>query len=307
MPGSLENIERLAALTANRIKLLQADFADEPDQRLPLLREEVDTAVKQLPEPDRPAFLAQLADHFPAWDINLAAQATQQAGMSAMDEAELNDPGFLVGRLIELLPTMPERHKEAVAHRLAESGLAPQSTETDVFDEASMQRAQSKLGLRPDETLDPSHVLSVLVELSAMAQALDRTVRETWKAIAPNTDILSPVNVNDLIRRYAAGDPEVSRSQLAEAVERTRQLIGGLILAIGQAGPQFGNYWAQKAGPQVIESLAQQEKGLMTNADAVCWRKYKQAVGEIDQHTVELELKRLIAEYGQNLIKGFNR
>ena len=64
--NSDENLTKLAAL-ANRLRMIQIDFADEPEQdRVEHLNEELARTLENIPAEHRQEFLEQLHGQFPS-------------------------------------------------------------------------------------------------------------------------------------------------------------------------------------------------------------------------------------------------
>src|SRR5690242_9898958 len=63
---------KLVAATANRLRLVQSDFADEPEQvRKDYLSDEIQRALGTLIPNERKAFLEELKQFFPTWDAKV--------------------------------------------------------------------------------------------------------------------------------------------------------------------------------------------------------------------------------------------
>src|SRR5258706_3424009 len=118
---------KLVAATANRLRLVQSDFADEPEQvRKDYLSDEIQRALGTLIPNDRKAFLDELKQFFPTWDAKVEVRTEKPAVVATpTDQKELKDPGFLVSRLAELAPRLNEQQKQAIIEKLRQVGLAP--------------------------------------------------------------------------------------------------------------------------------------------------------------------------------------
>src|SRR5438105_2779741 len=101
---------KLVAATANRLRLVQSDFADEPEQvRKDYLSDEIQRALGTLIPNERKPFLEELKQFFPTWDANVEVKTEKPAVVATpTDQKELKDPGFLVSRLAELAPKLSE-------------------------------------------------------------------------------------------------------------------------------------------------------------------------------------------------------
>src|SRR3954466_6758058 len=113
------DVSRLVAATVNRLRLIQVDFADQPqDVRENYLSDEVEHALAKLLPDQRQIFIQELKERFPTWDGQVAITGPSQApaGRSATDAKELQDYTFLLSRLVQLAPTLnEEQRKTAIA------------------------------------------------------------------------------------------------------------------------------------------------------------------------------------------------
>ena len=303
---------RLVATTANRLRLIQVDFADDsPEVRAGYLADEVQRAVGKLPPDQRPAFIDELKARFPTWDgqVGLGAPAQSAAPtQSAMDARELRDPSFLATRLIELAPTLIEEQKRALAARLAEVGLIQSGGGPD-WPAAPLKALRTKLALTDADNLDAARTLELLSELVALTNSLDQLVWSTWKQVATKSTLKRQNPLQRTMARFAAGDQDVARANVTQDVEKLRQLTASLVAAIGQIGRQFMQRHLHKFQPDEIQALVQSEKagGMFVSEEVKCWRKYKELSRALDEATVESEIQSAIAEYAETLIKGLSR
>ena len=149
---------KLVAATANRLRLVQSDFADEPEQvRKDYLSDEIQRALGTLIPNERKAFLDELKQFFPTWDAKVEVRTEKVAVATPTDQKELKDPGFLVSRLAELAPQLSEQQKHAIIEKLRQVGLAPSAVVGWPEKEAAALRA--KLQAQPKDSLEPGHVL----------------------------------------------------------------------------------------------------------------------------------------------------
>jgi hypothetical protein len=301
---------RLVAAVANRLRLVQADFADEdPQVRRDYLAEEVQRALGTLIPSEREPFLEELKQRFPTWDaqVELPSQQQSQAVVqTATDQAELKDPSFLVSRLIELAPTLSAQQKQGLTEKLRQAGLAP--TVAIDWPEQPATMARQKLQAGPGDSLDPGHVLEVVAVLAEFTASLDQLAWTTWRTIAPRAQIRRPQPLLKTLARYAAGDQDVSRGQVTQDLDRLRQLVAALISAISQAGRQFAHSHAVKFSPDEIKALAAMERGgMLVSAEVKCWRKYVELASGRDEATIENEIMQAVADYAESLMRGLGR
>jgi len=137
---------KLVAATANRLRLVQSDFADEPEQvRKDYLSDEIQRALGTLVPNERKAFLDELKQFFPTWDAKVEVRTEKVAVVATpTDQKELKDPGFLVSRLAELAPQLNEQQKHAIIEKLRQVGLAPSAVVGWPEQQAAALRAKSR-------------------------------------------------------------------------------------------------------------------------------------------------------------------
>ncbi len=237
-------------------------------------------------------------------DITAPSQATNT--QSVADSRDLNDFTFLVSRLVQLAPTLTEEQRKTAITRLSEAGLAEAGSGGE-WPAGPVKALKTKLQLTDRDTLDSTRLIDLMTEMVAFATSLDQLVWATWKQVAPKSDMKRPTPVQRSFARFAAGDPEISRSQVAADVDRLRQLTAGLISAIAQAGNLFGQRHVGKFAVANIEAYADKMPGMMVGKEVKCWRQYKELAVAMDVQTIELEIQGAIAEYTETLIRGRSR
>ena len=103
--------------TANRLRLIQVDFADESEQtRESYLCEEIEKALKSVLPDERNEFLERLLGKFPAGSFITQVISTEATVESppAVDESELKNVDYLVRSLLEIAPTLSDDQKDFV-------------------------------------------------------------------------------------------------------------------------------------------------------------------------------------------------
>lgn len=307
-PGLSGELSAKAASTANRLRLLQIDFADaSPDERRGHLEDEIERAIAQIVPDEREAFLRQLQEMFPAWDANVdvAPRVEQSAATSRVDERELKDGSFLVQRLADLAPQMAEAERLALAGRLAKAGIAVPSS-NGAFPEAAAEKLRQRLSVPATTALDAARTVELAGLLAELAVSLDQVVWNTWKTIAPRSELRRSGDLARSMGRFAAGDQDVSRGQVKQDLERVRQLVAALISSVGQAGRQFAQRHFTRFSVDAIKEAA--GPGTIMKPQAVrCWEKYQELAGPMDAVAMESELLQAIAKYAEDLVKGLNR
>ena len=203
----VSDLSKHVAATANRLRLIQIDFADESaETRRGYLSEEIERALDQVVPDQRQAFLTELLSRFPTWDRNVEVGriAEQVVSRSEFDERELEDASFLVTRLSALAPSLSDAERQAVVERLREAGLAPRSE--GGWPEEGVQRIRETLQLDRETALDPDRVLELLAIVADFAASLDQLVWRAWQRLAPKSTFRSTTPLRSIFSQFATGD-----------------------------------------------------------------------------------------------------
>ncbi len=307
-PGLASDLSTKVASVANRLRLLQLDFADDaPDARRDALADEIERALAQIVPDQREQFLHRLQEMFPTWDgnVEVAPKAEQSAGASGVDERELKNASFLVERLVALSPKMSDEERAAVTGRLVKAGLAPPPT-TGGFPDAAAERLRARLSIPASTAFDAARTVELAGMLVELALSLDQVVWNTWKQVAPRSELRRTGDLPRTLSRFATGDQDVARGQVKQDLERVRQLTAALISSVAQAGRQFAQRHSVRFSVDAIKDAA--GPGTMLKPQAVkCWEKYVELAGPLDSAALENELLQSIAKYAEDLVKGINR
>lgn len=308
--GTDETTGRVAA-AANRLRAVQADFADgDGPGRRDFLLEEIDRAVASVLPGERRAFLEKLQDRFPSWDqVDVRAPAKPPAAQSAGDAKELRDWTFLVGRLAELAPALSAADRAAAADRLAAAGLGGAGGGGWSPQHAAALKA--KMQLEGDEQVNPNRAAELIDLMYEVAGGLDQLAWNTWKQIAPQSPTKrSATPLPRVLARFAAGDPEVPRAVATAEVGRLRRLVAALISSVGQVGGKFARDYCGQFAPTQIEDVVKAQGGgggLFSNAKGKFWDQYVQMSAARDPASVEHEFVTAFAEYAELLMKSGGR
>jgi hypothetical protein len=284
---------------ASRLRLIQANFADDPSSvRHGYITEEIERALKPVSPTRRKIYLDSLAERFPAWDgVRSAPRSDVKVGAAPLTAEEL------VGRLIELAPALSPEARAAFAGQLQAAGLSIKES-ASAFLELPPE-LQKKLGIAPGKPLQLERAVKLLVMTADFVLALDQLAWAVWKQLAPKTAIRKEAEFGRLAGSYLAGDTEVSTAQLAQPVEKTRRLVAGLLGAVGRAGSTYAKKYAAHLSPEVIEDWAKMEKKWNESIESACWRKFVlQAAEHGTEPAIEREIQEAIAKAAENLILG---
>jgi hypothetical protein len=224
-----ESWRSLAELTANRLRLIQADLADEPaESRRAHLDDEVRAALEKVPIDERNEFLSVVEDRFPAWEGGRVVSGSSEGTLvSATDMAEFNDPAFLLRQLVRAAEGMsPEQRREA-GERLAAAGIAPAGV--GEIPAESLARAKQSMQVPGDKDADAGRVLETAALLAEQVILLDTLVWKIWRQIAPDSQHRSRAQMASTLASYVTGSGETGRGEVAESLERFRQLTAALV------------------------------------------------------------------------------
>ena len=157
--------------------------------------------------------------------------------------------------------------------------------------------------------VDIQRLYRLLTALADFVLSLDQLGWGLWKAMAPRSQVRRDQTFEGDIRkaggRYLSGDTEVSIGQITQIIDRLRQLVAGLIGAIGPAGRSFSQRHLARFGPDAIKDLAAMEGGgMFANAEQKNWRKYVQLAKDLNEDSIEAEMVECVARYAEGLMRG---
>jgi len=299
MDSHLSEESLWASGLASRLRLIQANFADDPSSvRQGYIVEEIERALKPVSPTKRTLYLDSLKERFPGWEgVRTAASSDTKFGPAPLTAEEL------VARLVEMAPSLSPEARAAFATQLQAVGLSIKES-ADAFLEIPPE-LQKKLGLSPGKPLQLPRAIKLLAITADLALTLDQLAWALWKQVAPKSAIRKEVELNRLAGAYLAGDAEVSTAQLMQPVEKTRRLIAGLLGAVGRAGSSYAKKYITRLSPEVIEDWAKMEKKWNEGIEAACWRKFvQQAKEHASEPAIEHEIQEAIAKAAENLILG---
>ncbi len=304
------DVSRQAAQLANRLRAIQVDLAEQNAQtRQEYISDEIKRILTEIPPTQRPEFLATLAEHFPSWDDNVIARQqvgsdgkTQSITGSNTDALELQDPAFLVQRLCEMAPKIPQAQKEALIARLTGAGLAPASG--PAWPAEALNKLSARLQL--DDGLQPhaGHALELLQMLSELAMSIEQIAWNMWKAIVPNSNLRRGTPLQRLMSRFLADDPDVPRGQVSQELERLRKINAALLSSVGQTGRQFAHKYASRLSPAEIEAAVRSTpKKMFAAMEVSCWKKYTELASEhLDEAAIDHEIREIVREFVESVI-----
>lgn len=294
-----------AAAAATRLRYLQANFADDPaESREAFLEDELKKLLDPVPLGKRQLYLDTLAEKFPTWESLSGAPA-----VAAKAASEERTPDEVWALFLKTLPKFSLEQRETIKARLADAGFVRVSG--DSIDGSSTADIVEKLKIPPTDKIDGSRLGKLYAALAEFAIMTDQLAWNVWKGLAPKSTIRRDGSAGDLrtaLRRSTTGDPEVSAAQIAGQLEKNRQLIAGLIAAIGPAGKNFTRRFQSRYSPEAIRDMVKLEgASVFGNADARNWKKYTELAQEISEDTIQTDMMDAVAKYAEELMKGQNR
>jgi len=306
MDEMLNLVERMA----NRLRMVQIDFADENEQvRQEYLAEEIERGLEKIIPQQRQTFLQELMFRFPTWDNNVKTPTKSaepvETAQSLLDQKELQDPSFLIARLADIADDLSPEQKEKIILRLKELGLTPPAD--GGFSSFLMEKLNRALGTS-EKQFDPDRLAELTVLLADFTSKLEPLVWRIWRTLAPHSKVRRPVEFKKILGRFFAGDQLESYSELSSDLEILRQLIASLLSAVGQADNMFAQKHARRFSAAEIENLVKMEpKGILTSHEVRCWRKYMELADKFDAATIETEIRKAIVDCAESLLKGTGR
>lgn len=301
-----EGWRSLAELTANRLRLIQADLADEPaESRRAHLNDEVRAALEKVAPAERNAFLDAVEERFPAWEGGrVVSGAGEGTLVSATDMVEFNDPGFLLRQLLRASESMTPEQKREAGERLAAAGIAPEGVGAAPAE--AVARAKAAMQIPAEASADLGRMLEASALLAEQVVLLDTLVWKIWRQMAPESAHRSRGAIGQTLASYISGSGETGRGQVAEELERFRQLTAAVLSSVGKLG---GTVYAQlsQMSPHNVESMSKAEKKWNESVEIAAWRKYKELAGKLDQAKVESDVLRALSQTVEDIIRPRGR
>jgi len=296
MAEASQEMSHLVAATVNRLRLIQADFADDVDKvRQEHMSDEIQRVLSTLVPAQRQAFLEQLRECFPTWDGQAGSEQQKQTRVdySLTDQREWNDVSYVLERLIELAGSLPVDQKQKVIDQLASAGLAPVGLHG--WPEQLVGELRTKLKVDAGQSIAPDRVLELTMRLVEFTYSLDQLGWQIWKNIAPRTMSRNKGNLQQTLGRFVGGEADVP---LTNDLERLRHLIASILAAIAQIGDQFARQHLAKFAPHEIETSAMMEPGgFLVAKEVKCWRKYVELAKLLDESSINREVQQIIVEF----------
>lgn len=309
MPTNKKKLENHVIETANRLRLIQVDFADESNEtRIDYLCEEVERALKMVLPDERSEFLRRLLERFPTGNIAAQPMLKEQEGksISVIDEAKLQDAGFLVHSLLEIVPTLPVDQKESIIKKLQQMGLGAQVGVN--YSGESIEKLRTELQLGDEPGFDANRLTELIVLLATFVYKLEPLVWNTWRKLSPRSGVRQSGDLKKTIGQFLNNDSNVSQENVDNELKELQRLIAAVITAISRVGSQFAKHHLARFSPTEISTLVRMEhKSLLVSHEVKCWRKYLELADMLNEDSIETEITKAIVSYVESLVKGMGR
>ncbi|HEY5894866.1 MAG TPA: hypothetical protein VIT91_16720 [Chthoniobacterales bacterium] len=283
-----------------RLRMLQASFADDaPEVRREYLVEEVRQALKEVDASRKEEFLAVLESRFPVE----ALEGKEEQPLPAIVEVT---PEETLDRLIAQAGQLTAEERAVFAQKLQAAGIFPLPVEGGLqLAPETLQR----LALASSEDISTGRAGKLLGAMVEMIAVLDNLIWNLWKNAAPRSLYRRdrPGDFRKTIGIYLSGDPELSTAEVTQLLEKTRQLIAGVISAIGPAGETYARRHLETYAPEKIRAACGGAGGFMGVSEQRLWRKYIELVDQLNGPAVEKQIVDAIVSYTEDLVLGAGR
>jgi hypothetical protein len=295
--------------TANRLRLIQVDFADQSEQtRTAYLSEEIEKALKSVLPDERNEFLERLLEKFPADSFitqAIPAETTVESPPT-VDESELKNVEFLVRNLLEIAPTLSDGQKAFVDKSLQEAGLRPKVRQDNSIELDQKLKQMFKVG---DEcSISAENIAELNATLVDFVLKLESLVWNTWRQLSPRSAVRPQGALTNKIGQFLSNDAEISVNQVDDDLKVLQRLIAAMTSAVSRVGGQFAKRHLAKFSPPEIEALVKMEPGsVFVSHDVKCWKKYKELAETLNEDSIEMEIRKAIVDYVESLTKGMGQ
>ena len=295
--------------TANRLRLIQVDFADESDQtRRDYLCEEIEKALATILPTEREEFLRKLLERFPtgSFAAKPAEGGAEGESGSMGGESRLRNVDFLIQNLLEIIPTLSEEQKVIIDKSLQEVGLRRDVKLDDSVDLDKELRV--KLQIKSERSLETKELVELGAMLVDFVLKLDPVVWNTWRTLSPRSAVRPQGALAKKIGQFLCKDAEVSNSSVDDDLKVLQKLIAAMITAVSRASGQFARRHLARFSPSEIAALVKMESGsVFVSHEVKCWRKYVELAETLNEDAIDMEIRKAIVDYVESLTKGMGR
>ena len=295
--------------TVNRLRLIQADFADESDQtRRDYLCEEIEKVLATILPTEREEFLKKLLERFPtgSFAAKSAEGGAEGENGSMGGESRLRNVDFLIQNLLEIIPTLSEEQKVIIDKSLQEVGLRRDVKLDDSVDLDKELRV--KLQIKSERSLETKELVELGAMLVEFVLKLEPVVWNTWRTLSPRSTVRPQGALAKKIGQFLCKDAEVSNRSVDEDLKVLQKLIAAMITAVSRASGQFARRHLARFSPSEIAALVKMEPGsVFVSHEVKCWRKYVELAETLNEDAIDMEIRKAIVDYVESLTKGMGR
>jgi len=295
--------------TANRLRLIQVDFADESEQtRTAYLCEEIEKALNSVLPDERNEFLGRLLEKFPAGSFitQVISKETAVEGPPAVNESELKNVEFLVRSLQKIAPTLSDEQKDFVDKSLQEAGLRPKARQDNPVE--LDQQLKQKFKVADECSISAEKMVELSAILVDFAIKLESLVWNTWRQLSPRSAVRPHGDLTKKIGQFLSSDGEISVNQVDDDLKVLQRLTAAITSAVSRVGGQFAKRHLARFSPLEIEVLVKMEPGsVFVSHDVKCWKKYKELAETLNEDSIEMEIRKAIVDYVESLTKGMGQ
>lgn len=305
-----KNLTDCVSETANRLRMIQVDFADDTEEtRTHYLSEEIKRILKTIMPEQRKVFLEKLMEKFPTGNLGTAitGEQPQTQGRPEIKVEEIKDPEVAICRLLELAPMLSDEQKQLAAKQLQEVGFGTPAATRNYSDQlAHGLRARLQLDDGPDIKTD--RLVEMVVLLADFVFKLEPLIWNTWRMLSPRSSIRPSGNIKKTVGQFICGDAKTPDKKAEHELRMLQRLIAAITTAVGRVGSQFAKRHLGRFSPSEISTLVRMEHGsVFVSHEVKCWRKYLELAETVTEGSIEAEIRKAIADYAESLIKGPDR
>lgn len=286
MPSDANTVTVQAEAAANRLRLLQADLADESaENRANALYQEVREAVGKILPEQRRQFLQELETRFPTFSDAGAGESFVPKSAPPPDSKLLTDS------LVALAASLSPEQKQNVVDRLRDAGFPLVGGELPEQEMAELTRLLQLTpgGAKPD----PARSLQLLMVLVEFVGKLDQAVWSSWAQVDPKSDIKRPGPLQRTMGKFLRA--EVARTDVTKDSERLLKLTASLIVSLQKIGPGlFRAYFDPVLPDNIAEGV---QGGYLKNKEAQCWKRYEERAASMDSVTFNTAMFAAVARF----------
>ncbi len=294
-----DKVKTIIAATANRLRMIQVDFADEPEQtRNDYLSEAIEYALNDVAADQKKEFLEHLQKRFPGVSVESGSNGDSK---SSFDENVLNDPNFLVKQLKTVAAKLSQENKDKLAKVLCNSGLAGNQDQSQTNTDSG-NMAGSGLFI---EGASPERAAEMFEMLIDFVSRVEPFVSNTWRNLSPRSAGRGGGHIKDRLSDFLKDTDGQSKEKIEAELKHLHRLITAIITAISKAGDNFAREHLSRFSPREIESLVnEKKKGIFVSHEVRCWQKYCELAETVTQATLELEIRKAMIEYAESLLNA---